>query len=176
MRNIAISAPYNFSSEITLFESLDSIITEQKNIKLIAPAIASLSNLIREYSDKNGFEYEFYIANWSKNTSADVERDKSLIANADELIVFDDGNSNKINLLKIWAKEKGIPVFSISIIPSNTVQYTDFLTKELSHITDKIEIRETIEEFAIAKEQAIKDAHYEVAAIIRDKIRILSIK
>lgn len=176
MKTIAISAPYHFSSEKTLFESLDSIILEKEHIKLISPALGSLNNLLREYSEKNGFGYEFLSADWSKELNADTERDKRLIANADVVILFDDTCTNKINLLKRWAEEKNIPVYSVTILPNDSIKYTEVLAKELRHITDKNEITATIEEFEIAKEQAIKDAQYEMAAIIRDKIRILSTK
>ncbi len=176
MRTIAISAPYHFSNQKTLFESLDSVIKSDEKIKLITPAIGSLSNLIREYADNNGFEYEFYLADWSKEVNADLERDKRIISDADEIILFDDGCTNKINLLKQWAEEKNIHIFDISITPNDSVKYAEILAKELSHITNNNEIIAAIEEFEIAKEQAIKEAQYELAAILRDKLRILSMR
>lgn len=176
MKTIAISAPINFSSKKTLIESLDSIIAVKASIKFVSPALGSLNKILHDYSEKNGFEYEIINADWSKELNADVERDKRLIAYSDELIVFDDGCTNRINLLKKWAKEKNIPVFSISITPSEPIDNTEILFKDLSHITDKNEINATIEKFEIAKEQAIKEGQFEMAAIIRDKIRILSIK
>ncbi len=176
MKTIAISAPYHFSNQVTLFESLDSIISKDEEVRLTAPAIGSICSLIRDYVAKYYLDHHFYIANWAKELNADLERDKRMIADADEIILFDDGCTNKINLLKLWAAEKNIPIHIIDILPIDAVKYTEILSKDLEQFQDKNDIHLAIEEFETAKEQAIKDGQYEMASIIRDKIRILSTK
>jgi hypothetical protein len=176
MKNIAISAPYHFSNQVTFFETLDSIISKDENVRLTSSAVSSICSLIRDYVDKYYFDYHFYIADWAKEINADLERDKRMIADADEIILFDDGCTNKIKLLKIWAIEKNMPVHIIEIVPIDTVKYTEIISKDLAQFQEKNEIAAAIEQFETAKEHAIKDGQYEVASLIRDKIRILSLR
>lgn len=176
MKNIAISAPYHFSNHVIFFESLDSIISTDENLRLTAPEIGSLSTMIKEYAEKYYLDHHFYIADWAKEINADLERDKRMIADADAIILFDDRCTNKIKLLNIWAKEKNIPVYIIEILPIATLRFSEIISKDLEQFQDKIEIEAAIEQFETAKEQAIKDGQYEVASLIRDKIRILSLR
>ncbi len=176
MKNIAISAPFHFSNQVTFFETLDSIISKDENVRLTASANSSICSLIRDYVEKYYLDHHFYIADWAKEINVDLERDKRMIADADEIILFDDRCTNKIKLLNIWANEKNIPVYIIEILPIATLRFSEIIFKDLEQFQDKNEIIAAIEQFEAAKEQAIKDGQYEVASVIRDKIRILSLR
>lgn len=176
MKNIAIVAPYHFKDVKLFNEALDSIILFEDEERLTYSAFGILSDLVRDYASTNFLDHHCYISNWAKHKEADNERDKLMISEANELIVFDDGVTNRINLMKQWAIEENIPIHLIEIASTDSIKYAEIISKNLNHLEDPNELAIAVEEFEIAKEQAIKEGEFEMAAIIRHKIKMLNAK
>jgi hypothetical protein len=174
MKTIAISAPYHFCDKVIFNETLDSIVSDNIDVRFTAAAIGSVSELIRAYAEKYFWEYYFYLNDWSTQLNADQKRDQKMIEDADEIILFDDACTEKINVLKQWANIKNIPIHVIEIPKIDTDKYTQIMSKNLNDLQDKNEIYEAIEAFEYAKESAIREGQFEMAARMRDKLRMLS--
>jgi len=114
-----------------------------------------------------------FTANWSQEINADLERDKKMMNEADMLIVIDDSRSNRIKLLVNWAKESQIPIIKIDVETKKSQNYTEVLKIKLVNPSDKEEVKMKINQLEMAKDNAVNSGEFEMAAIIREKIRTI---
>jgi protein-arginine kinase activator protein McsA len=92
---------------------------------------------------------------------------------ADMLIVIDDSRSNRIKLLVNWAKESQIPIIKIDVETKKSQNYTEVLKIKLVNPSDKEEVKMKINQLEMAKDNAVNSGEFEMAAIIREKIRTI---
>lgn len=173
MKNIAIASADFLKEGNRLTEKLDELAIEHTNVRFLMSSLDPSLDLVQEYALNKFHLIHVFAANWSKEINADLERDKKMMNEASMLIIIDDSRSNRIKLLYNWADEKQIPIYKILIEPNNSQDYIDVLKLKIVNPQDQAEIDFKINLLESSKEQAVNNRDFEMAAMIRDKIRSL---
>ncbi len=173
MKNIAIATINHFKDNKILIELLDELVHDHVNVRFLISSLDSAFDFINQYCEEKYHSKHIYIADWQQHINADIVRDKRMIEDADILVVIDDKESNRIKLLTNWADEKNIFVKRVEVEPHQPCNYFEVLNLKIMDPLDKEEIQQKINQLELAKEHAMNNGDFEIAAIIRDKIRMI---
>ena len=174
MKNIAIASAGNLKEGSQLKEKLDELVLEHTNVRFLLSSLDPLLDFVQDYALNNFHLIHVLAADWSHSINADLERDRKMINEAEILLVIDNSKSNRIKLLVSWAEERQIPIIKIDEETKESESYTDVLNLKIIDPMDQVEIEYKINILEISKEQAINNGEFEMAAMIRDKIRMIA--
>lgn len=168
MKKIAVYTSVQFSNLILLRDHLNPLITSENDILLCSETI-SVFQLVQMYAKEKNISVKSFQANWKLyGNNADKMRDKEMIDFADELVVFEDDENERMNFLKSLAVEKGIEVH---ILKSrwNETDFSEKFTKSLSSKTLE-ELRAEHTKLMNDKKLAVLKMKYEKAAELHQMI------
>ena len=173
MKNIAIASGCYLKEGSRLTEKLHELAVEYTNVRFLMSSLDPLLDFVQDYALNNFHLIHVLAADWSYSINADLERDRKMINEADIFLVIDNSKSNRIKLLVNWAEERQIPIVKIDLESKDIQRYTDTLKFKIVDPLDHDEIECKINILESSKELAINNGEFEIAAIIRDKIRAL---
>ncbi len=168
MKKIAVYASVQFSNFILLRDHLNPLITSENDILLCSETI-SVFQLVQMYAKEKNISVKSFQANWKLyGNNADKMRDKEMIDFADELVVFEDDENERIDFLKSLAVEKGIE-FHILKSRWNETDFSEKFTKSLSSKTLE-ELHIELEKLNEKKKLAIQKMMYKEALELHQMI------
>jgi hypothetical protein len=171
MKKIALYIPLHVSIFYLLKEHLNPLITSENDI-LLCSETSSILYLVRKFAIKKNISVQYFQADWRQyGNNANEVRDTEMIATADLLVVFKDGENEKMNFLKSLAIEKEIQIREIDITHLEAMHSTIYL--ESLHQKSFKELQIELEKLTAQKDKLIKEMKYEEATQIRLFERIL---
>ena len=173
MKNIAIASGCYLKEGSRLTDKLDELVVEYTNVRFLMSSLDPLLDFVQDYALNNFHLIHILAADWNHSINADIERDGKMINEADLLLVIDNSKSNRIKLLVNWAEERQIPIVKIDLESKESKSYIDVLKLKIVDPLDQAEIESKINQLELTKEHAMNNGEFEIAAIIRDKIRAL---
>jgi len=173
MKNIAIASADYLKEGSRLTEKLDELVLEYANVRFLLSSLDPLLDFVQDYALNKFHLIHVLAADWSYSINADLERDRKMIKEAEILLVIDNSKSNRIKLLVNWAEERQIPIVKIDMESKDIQPYTDLLKFKIVDPLDQDELESKINQLELTKEHAMNNGEFEIAAIIRDKIRAL---
>jgi len=108
MRTIIIAGSRDFSDRELMTKTLDSLITDKKDIKIIHGDARGADKMAGEYAKVNNIPYEAYPADWDKyKKAAGPIRNREMSKVGNELVAFWDGISpGTKNMINVMEKKK----------------------------------------------------------------------
>ena len=109
--SVIIAGSRGFSDYDLLCEKCDKLFSRRKPTSILCGEANGADSLGKRYAKEHGIPVESYPARWDQyGKSAGMMRNKQMLADADALVAFWDGESHGTkNMLEI-AENKGIPV------------------------------------------------------------------
>lgn len=174
MKKIALFVPNHFSNFLLLKEQLNPFITSENDVLLCSETISVLQ-LVQKYAKEKNISVQYFQADWNQHSiKANKVRDKEMMATADLLVVFNDGENEKMNFLKSLAIEKEILIREIDITHLEAMPSTIYL--ESLHQKSMEELQIELEKLTAQKDNLIKEMKYEEVTQIRLFERVLKQK
>jgi hypothetical protein len=174
MKKIVLFVPNYFSNFILMMEQLNPFITSENDVLLCSETISVLQ-LVQKYAKEKNISVQHFQADWNQHSiRANEVRDREMMATADLLVVFNDGENEKMNFLKSLAIEKDILIREINITNLEAMPSTIYL--ESLQLKSMEELQIELEKLIAQKNNLIKEMKYEDATQIRLFERVLKQK